>query len=85
MNFSRRLACFYKKFQDVYLSTQFEFEGLENEIYNFSERFYSINRSENIQIDLKMIQYLTSRDRLFYLLKMFLKKNKKDSVCQFIE
>ena len=34
MNFSRRLACFYKKFQDVYLSTQFEFEGLENEIYN---------------------------------------------------
>ena len=37
--FSRRLTCFYKKFQDVYLSTQFEFEGLENEIYNFSEGF----------------------------------------------
>ena len=37
--FSRRLSCFYKKFQDVYLSTQFEFEGLENEIYNFSEGF----------------------------------------------
>ena len=39
MNFSRRLACFYKKFQDVYLSTQLEFEGLEDEIYNFSEGF----------------------------------------------